>query len=116
MPLNVIVNEVKSDTVCVSLDGSLDSNTYLDLEKKVENIPETVKFLIFDMENLQFISSAGLRIVFSTLKRYKARGGKVGVSQMSPNVKKVFEIVQALPSLTVFSSNEEMDNYLAKFQ
>jgi len=68
------------------------------------------------MEHLRFISSAGLRIVFSTLKKQKAKGGKVAVSNMNPGVKKVFKIVKALPDFSVFANTQEMDDYLAKFQ
>ncbi len=116
MPLDISVTEIKPDTVRVGLNGSLDSETYTTLEGEMKQIPDSVKFLIFDMKHLEFISSAGLRVVFATLKRFKAKGGSVGVSNMSPNVKKVFEIVRALPSLTVFANDKEMDDYLSKFQ
>ncbi|WP_439133969.1 STAS domain-containing protein [Pseudomaricurvus sp.] len=116
MPLNIDVNQKQTRALKIALEGSLDSETAPDLEKIVSEIGEEVQLVIFDMKDLTFLSSAGLRVIFSTLKRQKAKGGRVAVSHMSPGVKKVFEIVKALPDLTVFASVEEMDAYLASFQ
>lgn len=116
MPLEIKVDDTREDAARLSLNGSLDSETAPQLEQSLSSLKNSVQVIIFDMKDLRFISSAGLRIVFSTLKKQKAKGGKVAVSNMSPGVKKVFEIVRALPDFTVFSSTEEMDNYLAQFQ
>lgn len=116
MPLNVDVDDSKAGVARVSLIGSLDSETAGILDTAVKSIPDSVTAVVFDMKALEFISSAGLRVVFATLKKQKAKGGRVAVSNMSPGVKKVFEIVKALPDLTIFASVEEMDEYLATFQ
>lgn len=68
------------------------------------------------MAGVSFISSAGLRVIFKTLKLMKARKGQVSVSQMSKGVKKVFEIVKIMPDLTVFGDQAEMDEYLEAIQ
>ena len=116
MPLNVVVNQDKPGTALVSLTGSLDSETAPQLEKALVGIFGTVSVVAFDMKNLAFISSAGLRVIFVTAKRQKAKGGQVGLSNMSPGVRKVFDIVKALPDMAVFANEKEMDAYLAKFQ
>ncbi|AOE49214.1 STAS domain-containing protein [Kangiella sediminilitoris] len=116
MPLDIEVGENGEEAARLSLDGSLDSDTAPKLEQYIGNLNDSVKAIVFDMKELKFISSAGLRVIFSTLKKQKAKGGKVAVSNMSPGVKKVFEIVKALPDFTVFANTEEMDNYLAQFQ
>lgn len=116
MPLDIDVDNSRQDAARLSLDGSLDSETAPELEMSLGKVNDSVKTIIFDMKNLRFISSAGLRVIFSTLKKQKAKGGKVAVSNMNPGVKKVFEIVKALPDFTVFANTEEMDNYLAQFQ
>ncbi len=100
----------------VSLAGSLDSETAPQLEKAFGAIDASAVLVVLDMKELAFISSAGLRVIFAALKRQEAKGGELVISNMSAGVKKVFEIVKALPSLNVFASVEEMDNYLAHFQ
>ena len=43
-------------------------------------------------------------------------GGKLAVANRQPQIVKVFDIVKALPDLTVFSSDAEMDAYLRAMQ
>jgi anti-sigma B factor antagonist len=115
MSLEVSLNTEKAGSNRFMLKGSLNSDTAPDLDTAIKAAPDA-KIVIFDMLELDFISSAGLRVIFATLKKQKASGGKVAVSNMKPGVKKVFEIVKALPDLTVFASVKEMDDYLARFQ
>ena len=68
------------------------------------------------MAGVTFISSAGLRVVFKVLKQMKAREGQLLVTEMSPRVEKVFEIVKMIPDLSIFASHQEMDDYLAVIQ
>ena len=114
MPLTIDVNHDKPGTAHVSLTGSLDSETAPQLEKALGGIDANV--IAFDMTNLAFISSAGLRVMFAAAKRQKSKGGNVGMSNLRPGVRKVFEIVKALPDMNVFASEKEMDEYLARFQ
>ena len=114
MPLNIDLNEPKPGTTRVALTGSLDSDTAPQLEKAMGALNAAV--IAFDMTNLAFISSAGLRVIFATAKRQRAKGGQIGMSNLRPGVRKVFEIVKALPDMNVFASEKEMDEYLARFQ
>ncbi len=114
MPLEITILPATPTEARLLLNGSLDSETAPELERSLDLV--TAKTIIFNMKDLSFISSAGLRVIFATLKRQKAAGGKVAVCNMSPGVKKVFEIVKALPDLNIFSSTEELDEYLASFQ
>ncbi|HEV8573482.1 MAG TPA: STAS domain-containing protein [Dehalococcoidia bacterium] len=116
MPLHIEVNESKLGTARVALTGSLDTETAPALEERLARIPDSVALLVFDMQDLAYISSAGLRVIFATLKRQKQKGGQVALGSMNAGVRKVFEIVRALPDMTVFRNAAEMDAYLAKFQ
>jgi anti-anti-sigma factor len=116
MPLKLNVVADKPGIARVLLVGSLDSDTAPQLEKTLTAMDARVLLIVLDMKELKFISSAGLRVIFAALKRQEAKGGEVVLADMSPGVKKVFEIVKALPSMNVFASVEEMDEYLAHFQ
>ena len=115
MPLKIEVVANKPGIARVLLDGSLDSATAPALEKDLQGIVEAL-LVVVDMEKLTFISSAGLRVLFAAIKRQEEKGGELVFTNMGPNVKKVFEIVKVLPSLSVFASADEMDEYLALFQ
>jgi anti-anti-sigma factor len=117
MPLKVDSTEKRPGAFVIGCKGSLDTNTYPILEKVVDRIladcPETV---IFDMQHLDYISSAGIRVILKTNRSVKASGGAVHLMRLQPQIRKVFEIIQALPSLTVFTSIQEMDQYLDAMQ
>ena len=103
--------------ISVKLIGSLDTATSPQLEKELAPIlAGNVKHLIFDLAGLKFISSAGLRVFASTRNPMKARDGKVSFVNPQPQIQEVFEIIKALPGVSVFESTEEMDRYLAARQ
>jgi anti-sigma B factor antagonist len=117
MQLNVTTKEKSPGVQILSLDGSLNSKTSPMLEKEVNRAlgksPET---LVFDLEKLAYISSAGIRVILIANKAMKKKDGKAMFANMQPQIKKVFEIVNALPNQQVFSSVEEMDTYLDAMQ
>ena len=101
----------------VSLDGSLDGTTAPQLEADLaERVRSGLSLLVLDMKNLDYISSAGLRVVFKTSKSLRSVGGKLALANRQPQIVKVFEIVKALPDLTVFKNDAEMDEYLRVMQ
>ena len=113
-----INRSVRSPSILtLSVGGSLDANTSSRLEVEVNDVLKgTTISLIFDFELLEFISSAGIRVVLMAQKELKKKGGSIIVLKMQPQIRKVFDIIKALPDETVFSSEEELDNYLAMMQ
>lgn len=90
MEFNVIE---KNDVQVVSLVGSLDTNTAVEAESKFgELLDAGAQTIIINFENLDYISSAGLRIMLVVAKKMNAIGGKVILCSMNPTVKEVFEI------------------------
>jgi hypothetical protein len=59
---------------------------------------------------------AGVRVVFKAQKALKQQDGQFLMTNLQPQVKKVFEIIKALPTLKVFSSIQELDRYLDLMQ
>jgi anti-anti-sigma factor len=72
--------------------------------------------LIFNLERVDFVSSAGIGVVLAAEKVLKAHGGKALLVQLKPHIRKVFDIVRALPSQQIFGSTAELDEYLANIQ
>ncbi len=101
----------------VSLNGRLDTITAPELEAELDSlVAESIHLIVFDMTDLEYISSAGLRVIFKATKAMKARGAKTGILKMQPQIKKVFDIVKALPDVPIFKNDEEMDEYLTHMQ
>ena len=121
MPLEIqilkSIDAQNAGSVTVKLTGSLDTATAPELERQLAPVfNSTVTDLVFDLAQLKFISSAGLRVFSATRKKLKDRGGQASFVNMQPQIKEVFEIMKALPGVAVFESVAELDRYLAARQ
>ena len=103
--------------VTVQLTGILDTATAPELERQLMPVlAGSVKDIVFDLAQLKFISSAGLRIFSMTRKTLRERGGQASFVNLQPQIQVVFEVIKALPGVAVFKDVAEMDNYLAIVQ
>ena len=121
MPIEIQIQKSVSGkdagAVTVRLTGSLDTATAPELERQLAPVlAEPVKDIVFDLAQLKFISSAGLRVFSSTRKTLKERGGQASFIRMQPQIQEVFEIMKSLPGVAVFTNVAELDKYLAARQ
>ena len=85
-----IEKELNDGKLVFKLAGSLDTTTAPNLEKEVNNLEEGIKELVFDFENLKYVSSAGLRVILITQK--KAHNFKFYLTHVSTDVKEVLDM------------------------
>jgi anti-anti-sigma factor len=117
MSLEILISSEENNGKRISIAGSLDSNTAQQLQQSVDDeIGDSIATVIFDFKELDFLSSAGLRVIFKTKKTMDNSGGKFLLVNLQPQIKKVFEIIKALDGMNVFKDQDEMDNYLAAMQ
>jgi anti-sigma B factor antagonist len=121
MPLDIQIQKdisPQSDgSFTVKLTGSLDTVTAPDLERQLAPVlAGGAKLVVFDLAQLKFISSAGLRVFSSARKTLKERGGQAGFIHMQPQIAEVFEIMKMLPGVAIFKDVAELDRYLAARQ
>ena len=76
----------------VNINGRLDTVTSPQLEKTVNSLIEGGKVIVFDCADMDYISSAGLRVIFSTHKQCTSVGGCFIVRNLSTEVKSVFDM------------------------
>jgi len=101
--------------VTIKLIGSLDTETAPELDRELTLcLSKPVNDLVFDLAELKFVSSAGLRLFQVARKQMVARGGgHASFINMQPQVEEVFAIIQSLPGIGVFKDLEALDRYLA---
>lgn len=117
MSLQLTQTEKKPGFFVVAIHGRLDTTTSPQLDNLVSYLLESQpKSITFDMAGLDYVSSAGLRSVLGTYKKLKAGGGACGIMNLQPQVKKIFDIANAFPTLNIFASMEEADDYFDKLQ
>lgn len=82
----------KETEMTVALNGRLDTNTAPKLEKELGTQLESTKSLILDFENLQYISSAGLRVLLGTQKKMNAQKGSMVIRHANEMIMEIFEV------------------------
>ena len=100
-----VVNSDK--TVIVSISGSIDALTS---ERVAEGLAlhfKDEKNILLDLAQVNFMSSAGLRVVLGALKETRRRGGDLYLAAAQPGVEKVLKISGFDSILHIFSSVDE---------
>ena len=121
MPLEIQilqnVSPANTGAFTVKLTGSLDTATAPELERQLAPVlAGGAKDVVFDLAQLKFVSSAGLRVFATTRKQLKERSGQVSFVHMQPQIQEVFEIIKSLPGIAIFKDVAELDRYLAARQ
>ncbi|HEU4531247.1 MAG TPA: STAS domain-containing protein [Steroidobacteraceae bacterium] len=105
-------------TPTLILSGRLDSATAPKLDQALDGVlaQAPIARLVFDLGALDYLSSAGIRCFIRARKTIEPRGGTVAVVNPQPAVRKVLDIVQAIPAAGIFASVAELDEYLDEMQ
>jgi anti-anti-sigma factor len=81
------------DVVCLKIDGRLDAKTAADAEATVKGLlKEGRRKLLFDLSQMDYISSAGLRVILMAVKELRSKQGKVVLCRLTPYVKEIFDV------------------------
>ena len=102
-----ISKQTREGIDCIYLKGYLDAHTAPELENAIsESVAGGNNRIIINFRDLDYISSAGLRVFLTAAKKIKSRNGKLGMSQLKPNVQEVFTISGFIALIPAFESLE----------
>jgi anti-sigma B factor antagonist len=108
-----IIEEKQGGINIFKLNGRLDSNTSQGFEKKLfQAISDGSKTMVVDFKDLDYISSAGLRVILKATKAIKREDGRIMLCSMQDYVKEVFEIAGFDSFLPIVAT---MDDALKSF-
>ena len=96
MTINV---ERDFELVTLEITGRLDTTTAPNLESVISELPEDTKELIFDMSGVEYISSAGIRVLLGAYKKMNTNHGKMRIEKANDMVCEVFEMTGLLELL-----------------
>lgn len=97
-----IATETTASATIVSLQGQINSANAAAIEAEVLGlVTGGARNLVLDFSALDYISSAGLRMVLVVAKRLKQHGGQLVLCGMQPHVREVFDISGFLAILNV---------------
>ncbi len=114
MPLEISTKETRDKVFLFTLAGELNTTTYDILEKEVIRILPSAAAIIFELKDLTYISSMGLRTLFKAKKIVEEKGGSFMLVNPQEQIKLVFESVKIL-SDNLLASLEEADELLDAF-
>ena len=92
--------EQNGSAVKLALEGRLDTTTAPSLEGELKGFIDGITELVFDMEKLEYISSAGLRVLLSAQKIMKKQGD-MKLIHVSDEVNEIFEVTGFSDILTI---------------
>lgn len=100
--MNIETRELKHVSV-VKITGRVDSATAPDVEKALQDLLEADRHqVVLDLHDTEYMSSAGLRVLVSTLKAVKKSGGDLKLAQLSGRVKEVLDLAGLTPVFNVY--------------
>ena len=87
----MVEKNIENEKIILKVSGRLDTTTSPELETEIDNCIEDAKELVFDMTNLEYVSSAGLRVILKAQKIMNSKGNMklIGVNE---SVLEIFEI------------------------
>lgn len=117
MELRLETGEQRAGSVTVSVAGRLNADNVSQLEEHVMGLitPET-RILVLDLKDLVYISSAGIRVIVKARKALDSQHGQFMMINIQPQIRKVFEIIESLPGVSIFKDVQELDDYLDVMQ
>ena len=96
MTINV---ERDFELVSLGITGRLDTTTAPNLETVINELSDDTKELVFDISELEYISSAGIRVLLGAYKKMTSNQGIMRIEKATDMVKEVFEMTGLLQML-----------------
>jgi anti-sigma B factor antagonist len=119
MSLSIHTEHPTPERATMRLHGRLDATTFGAFDEAAQTLLPSITeggTLVLELAALDYISSAGLRSFAKARKGMRERNGHTLVLDPQPQVRKVFDIVKAVPVREIFASVQELDAYLDTIQ
>ena len=88
-----IIQEEEYGITCLKIKGQMDTTDAIEIEKAVDKfLKGKNNRILFDLGDLEYLNSYGLRIILNTAKKIKMMGGKIILCSLIENVREIFDI------------------------
>ena len=95
-----IEKKINGEALTLIVSGRLDTQTAPELEKELDSVLADIKELTFDFANIEYVSSAGLRVILKAQKAMNAQGS-MKLTGVNDSIMEVFDITGFLDILTI---------------
>jgi len=87
-----ITDVLVNNSLVISIEGRIDTNTAPQLDEAVNKLIGDTKRVVLDFTGVEYISSAGLRVVLSLHKTMRANGGELVIAHAKDEVMEIFDM------------------------
>ena len=103
------------DLLIIRIKGALDTNTSAQLESILTDyLDRGARRIILKLTEMDYVSSVGLRVFLSSLKRLRASEGRLVLSGLNEEVREIFDMAGFSPLFEITSSLDEARSCLAQ--
>ncbi len=95
-----IIKTTEGTTLNLALEGRLDTTTAPQLEAELKGFMDGITELNMDFEKLEYLSSAGLRVILAAQKTMNKQG-KMVIRHVNETIREVFEVTGFIDILTI---------------
>ena len=95
-----IEKKINGEALTLIVSGRLDTQTAPELENELDSVLSGLKELTFDFTNLEYVSSAGLRVILKAQKAMNMQGS-MKLTGVNDSIMEVFDITGFLDILTI---------------
>ena len=96
-----IKSKVEAGSVVVIPEGRIDANTASILDKEISSVIENTDSIVIDFDSVEYISSAGLRVLLGTSKVMLKKNGDFKIINVSDNIMDVFAVTGFINKLNI---------------
>lgn len=110
--LSVAAREEKAGLFIIYPVGSINTITYPVLKKEMERIFQSnPEIIMFDMTKVDYVNLRGLRVILKAVVKMIQHSGQVYLTNLQPEIKKMFEVMNGALPEWVFESRKLWENY-----
>ena len=110
--LSVVASEERAGLFIIYPVGSINTMTYPVLNKEMERIFESnPEIILIDMSQVDYVNLRGLRVILKAVVKMIQYRGQVYLTNIRPEIKKMFEVMNAALPEYVFESRKLWQNY-----
>lgn len=108
-----ILTKIRDDVYIIEIFGRMDSISSKEIEERLISLIEQNKDkIIIDLSAVDYISSVGLRVLLSALKKQKERDGSIKLASLQPFVRDIFKMTGFD---RIFSISRDQEEAMSKF-
>ena len=108
--MEILENQIENVNI-ISLSGRLDAYSANGVERKLDSLIDAGQIrLVVGMEQLEYISSSGLRVLLAALKKVRKQQGDIKLACLKTYIKEVFDIAGFTPLFTILDTEEDAVN------